>query len=322
MNVHFVTPDNSFNGYGIAEQQIDKYLAKNGIILEKEYKGQDISLVLNLASSIVHAKGKIKILYTMIEGDTYPPEWVDLCKQATAVIVPNGWCKNVLKKAGIKSKVIPLGYDSEIFKPRRKETNTPYTFLHYEAFSNQGRKGWEDLLDAWMLSLSDNEGAKLILKTIQPWDKIPKRVKEFQNVEVISGKLPHEAMASLLHEADCFVFPSRGEGFSLPPLEAMGCCLPVILTKAHSHLSYFDDRFMYGIPIAKKIPAKYPWFDYPIGNFVRGDIELLGKMLEHVFENQEEAYRKGQQAGGYVQKFSMEESVKKLIKFLKRLDKC
>ena len=318
MNIHFVTPNNDFNGYGMAEKHLKKYFAEVGINLDKKYNGQQISLVLNLASSLEGARGKTKILYTMIEGDTYPPEWVDTCRQADHIVVPNTWCQKVLKKADLDSTVINLGYDPEVFKPIKREMRNKYTFLHYEAF--QGRKGWDELLDSWMASLSDKEDTQLILKTIKPYDEIPDRIKEFQNVKVISGELPHKAMACLLAEVDCFIFPSRGEGFSLPPLEAMATGLPVILTKGHSHMEYYDERYMYGVEVSKKIPAKYPWFDYPIGNWVRCNLDNLSDRIEYVYENKEEAFDKGQKAQNYVKRFSAKKTAEAFKEFLKELD--
>ena len=301
----------------MAESHIIKYLSRLGVKFSKDYKGQEVSLVLNLASSLENAKGKAKILYTMIEGNKYPDEWVSLCKSALAVIVPNRWCQEVLKRAGIEAQIVPLGYDQELFKYKERKAHKPFTFLHYEAF--QDRKGWDELLDAWMLSLSNNDDAQLILKTIKPWDEIPERVKQFRNVKVISGELPHEAMAFLLNEADCFIFPSRGEGFSLPPLEAMATGLPVILTKGHSHLDYYNERYMYGIEISKEIPALYPWFNYPIGEWVRADIEDMADKIEYVFDHQDEAFKKGKAASEYVKKYTADKMAEKLKEFIKNV---
>jgi glycosyltransferase involved in cell wall biosynthesis len=45
---------------------------------------------------------------------------------------------------------------------------------------------------------------------------------------VMTGRVSDDDLVGLYRAADCFVFPSRYEGFGFPPLEAMGCDTPVI----------------------------------------------------------------------------------------------
>lgn len=55
------------------------------------------------------------------------------------------------------------------------------------------------------------------------------------------GYVDEEDKPALYRQASCFVFPSRMEGFGLPPLEAMACGVPVVTTDAGSLPEVVED---------------------------------------------------------------------------------
>ncbi len=74
-----------------------------------------------------------------------------------------------------------------------------------------GARGWGD--DALMARLSETRWSSRIH---------------------VLGRVSDDALVALYRGADCFVFPSRGEGFGLPPLEAMSCGTAVVASRASS----------------------------------------------------------------------------------------
>ena len=63
----------------------------------------------------------------------------------------------------------------------------------------------------------------------------PRRLAELLGVSVhFPGFIADEDQPALLSGAQAFVFPSRYEGFGLPPLEAMACGVPTIVADASS----------------------------------------------------------------------------------------
>lgn len=51
---------------------------------------------------------------------------------------------------------------------------------------------------------------------------------------MLTGPLPDEDLSALYSHAACFVYPSLGEGFGLPALEAMACGAPVVTSNLTS----------------------------------------------------------------------------------------
>ena len=58
------------------------------------------------------------------------------------------------------------------------------------------------------------------------------RERHFQSRVVFAGRIAEEEKPNLYRLADAYVMPSRGEGFGIVFLEAMGCGVPVVASKA------------------------------------------------------------------------------------------
>jgi glycosyltransferase involved in cell wall biosynthesis len=62
------------------------------------------------------------------------------------------------------------------------------------------------------------------------------------------GYVSNEELKALYEHASCFVYPSLYEGFGLPPLEAMACGCPVIVSNAASLPEVCGDAALYVDP--------------------------------------------------------------------------
>ena len=66
-----------------------------------------------------------------------------------------------------------------------------------------------------------------------PYDDLIAKYKLDNRVKRL-GIIPKRDLVALYNTAEAFVFPSRYEGFGIPPLEAFACGCPVISSRATS----------------------------------------------------------------------------------------
>jgi glycosyltransferase involved in cell wall biosynthesis len=116
-----------------------------------------------------------------------------------------------------KIEIVPNGV-SELFTPGGEEGD----FILY-AGTLEPRKGIDVLLSAW--SSLPVPRPRLVLCGDAGW-----RTRVPEGIEV-TGYVTRERLRELYRGARAFVYPSRYEGFGIPPLEAMACGAPVIATR-------------------------------------------------------------------------------------------
>ncbi|MBW4620681.1 MAG: glycosyltransferase family 4 protein [Cyanosarcina radialis HA8281-LM2] len=76
---------------------------------------------------------------------------------------------------------------------------------------------------------------------------LPKELKIADRV-IFAGEVDDEELAVLYRRAKAFVFPSLYEGFGIPPLEAMACGCPVVVSKVASLPEVCGDAAYYVNP--------------------------------------------------------------------------
>lgn len=139
---------------------------------------------------------------------------------------------------------IHLGFDSGQFFPRerpsldglRKKYRLPERFILYVG-SIEPRKNLLRLLKAYrQLSPALRNEAKLVLAGFRGWDnaKVMALLQELRQDVTYLGYVDEEDLAGLYNLAEIFVYPALYEGFGLPPLEAMACGCPVMVSQVAS----------------------------------------------------------------------------------------
>lgn len=119
----------------------------------------------------------------------------------------------------------------------RERLGAPHGYLLYVG-SIEPRKNLAVVLDAWAsLRADDPETPPLVLAGPYGWRsrEIVRRVERLKEHGLLAlGRLAEEELLRLFQGARLFVYPSLAEGFGLPPLEAMACGVPTVVSDRSS----------------------------------------------------------------------------------------
>lgn len=238
--------------------------------------------------------------FTMWETSRLPGYWVETLNGcADAVLVPSQANREVFESSGVTRPigVVPLGVDQGEFSYIVRPERGVYTFLCLGELIL--RKNWHLVYRAFHQVFGDSLEARLILKT-RGFGKVPECVDA--NVEVIAAEYGMGMMRELYAAVDCFVFPSSGEGFGLPPREAAATGLPVIATDWSGLQEGGLENYAYPLAVGRMVRAEYGPQETrdQIGEWALPDFEHLCYLMRYCFENREAAREKGRRAAEWV----------------------
>lgn len=230
-----------------------------------------------------------RVAVTMFESTVLPEGWTENLNTCDAVVVPATWVAAVFRDNGVTVPIhiVPLGIDPEYFAVQReRRRDRPFTFLALgDRFT---RKGWDIAWHAFRSAFGSRATVKLIIKCRA--DGLPNFSSGDANVEFIRADLTVDEMAELYLNCDCMVFPTRGEGFGLPPREFAATGGSVLVTRFGGTADNLDE-WGYGIPYTL-VPA---WNGYDeklqgCGEWAEADVQVLARQMKAIYELEIDAF--------------------------------
>jgi glycosyltransferase involved in cell wall biosynthesis len=307
----------------------DNYMIN--VIRQRSFGANGAQVVYAQGDVFCRNKGKYRVGFTMLETDRIPAAWVAAANRMDEVWVPSTFNQETFRQSGVTKPVhvIPLGVNPDYFNPSINSYRIGGMFTFLSVFEWGERKAPEVLLKAFNEEFRSDDDVVLVCK-ISNSDREVDITSQVRNLNLKPGGgrivfslneiIPSYQLGALYRSADCFVLPTRGEGWGMPMLEAMACGLPVIATDWGSHCDFMNEGNSYPLRVEKLIPAiaKCPY--YTGFKWAQPSFEHLRQLLRHVYEHRDEARGKGALAAREArERWTWEHSAQKIIERLKAI---
>lgn len=268
--INLIAPINTL-GYGVAGYNILKQLYKidNSVSLYPISQPQDFSgheldaAILNQDKCLIDrpcvkiwhqndlttrvGNGKY-IGFPIFELTKFNAKEITSLHHCNKIFVCSKWAKQIiLQNTKFKDEdvhVVPLGVDNDIFSPSNVSGRQSTVFLNCGKWEK--RKGHDILLECFNNAFSENDDVEMWMMCDNPfigegnqsWQNLYKNSRLGSKVRIIPRQKTHQDVMSIMRQADCGIFPSRGEGWNLELLEMMAMGKHVIATNYSAHTEF------------------------------------------------------------------------------------
>ena len=192
--------------------------------------------------------GSPTIAFTNFELEDLTDVEVHNLKYPDLVLVPTRWGAGICEKYGINARVVPLGYDPDIFMPSAPEEDDHTIF--FNAGKWEIRKGHDVLIKAFNAAFSKDDKVSLVMMPTnvflsseqkRAWERMYLESNLGDKIQIIPRVRTHSDVAKIMSQTTCGVFPARAEGWNMEALEMMGCGKEVIITNCTGHTGFVNE---------------------------------------------------------------------------------
>ena len=262
---------------------------------------------------------------TMFETDRLPEGWAAACNRMDAVWVPGAFNRETFAQAGVspeKLRIVPGTIDLTPYNPNAAplqiEGACGFNFL--SVFDWTLRKGWDVLIRAFVEEFRQEEDVALIIKTHSSLgytiQKIVAQVADFltstlqrdpnrvPDIIFQDATIPDSQMPGLYRAADCYVMPTRGEGWGRPFMEAMAMARPVIGTNWSGQTAFMTQENSLLLDYALVDVPEVAWQETPTyrgHRWAEPSVAHLRFLLRQAFENRAEGREIGLRARAHLE---------------------
>lgn len=325
LNIFATNKKNNATGFGKMEIGLINALREIGVdvteVHQRKPANGGITVVIGNPKwgAIKQMANTARWLFTMSESTRVSQEWVEQINTLYAhVLVPCPELVAIYKDSGVTVPVsyVPLGVDlNPPAYTRRAPQPETFTWLTYSL--GDTRKGAELAILAFNRLFKGDPKYRMIVKCRD--NPLWLTGLEDEQIEIVRGETDDNGWHNLLARSNAFIFPSRGEGFGLPPREATIAGLPTIATQ---WLGMWDIEYWgYPLRVKEMRPSRFDmWEANAEGSlWAEPDVTDLDRQMTTIVNDYRAALTKAVNGGAYLRgNFGWQSVAQKLMMTIER----
>jgi glycosyltransferase involved in cell wall biosynthesis len=256
----------------------------------------------SVVDSALKGHGKRQTPWFFYELSTLPPDIVTDLNAKDHIYLTSSFVLEVFKDQGVKvpMSVLGHGYDPGVYRFRQRSKDGIFTFL--AVAEHTPRKNLPALIRCFQAAFAATDKVRLVLKLgLHGEGDLAQFIERPEQVQLRAECFDEETeLADLYYDANCFVLPTRAEGFGMPMLEAMATGLPVITTNYGGHLDFCSEQNAYLIENSGLVESDPECFPYIESYWADPSEEHLIHLLREVYENYDLALEKGRRGADLI----------------------
>jgi len=252
-----------YSGYGYGITEFFKSLKRSGYNARLENAlgvklkpaKEDIVIHFGFPHFFQLDEKKINIGRVMLESNSIPKLWACVMNGMDEIWVASTFNRKTFTHGGVNKNLIHVvpdmaGKAFEEVRPKPKPKNKK-KFIFLSVFLDISlRKGWDIMLEEFCYTFNGDKKVEWVVQCSAPSAReLRKKLRVLKeagvsvdNIKVLGKRPSRTELLKLYGFADCFVLPTRGEGFGRPYMEASICGLPIIATGWSGQLDFLNRK--------------------------------------------------------------------------------
>jgi glycosyltransferase involved in cell wall biosynthesis len=274
--------------------------------------------------------GKINIGFWFWEVLEFPARWRDRFDYFQEIWVASDFIQsNLALVSSVPVVKMPLYLQlPSTSNTSREQLGLPADkfifFFAFDALSVIERKNPWALFEAYRRAFGSHSDSTALVAKVNNLNRVPEhRQKLIGMLESVSGiliedYLERDKLTDLYRASDVYVSLHRSEGFGLSIAEAMQLGKPVIATDYSGNTDFMTQSNSYPVKY-RLVEREESYYPYEQGGvWAEADIDHAAELMQHVFNNPDEARQRGQRAAVDIERLYGAASASKAL--ITRLD--